>query len=215
MQTAPRCCRRSLARALSTSAQSPNASRSAQRGPYLSLLALATSGSLLYLYSQKKPLLAEANAPQTNRSKPDLQSNPKNGLITAEELSLHVHKENCWVALNGVVYDVTDWVPNHPGGPDLLLSAGGKDVSAAFRKFHPNGTLEMVGGVDPSAKLQSADTTVLDEEGAEKRRKELPDVDTIPNLSTFERLAKEVLTEDSRGYAYISSVADDGYSQLL
>eukprot|EP01062_Namystynia_karyoxenos_P066063 TRINITY_DN60079_c0_g1_i1.p1 TRINITY_DN60079_c0_g1~~TRINITY_DN60079_c0_g1_i1.p1 ORF type:complete len:233 (+),score=52.59 TRINITY_DN60079_c0_g1_i1:102-800(+) len=37
-----------------------------------------------------------------------------------------------WVALNGKVYDVTQFAAHHPGGQMLLLRRGGTDVSEAF-----------------------------------------------------------------------------------
>ena len=34
-----------------------------------------------------------------------------------------------WIAVKGVVLDVTNWLDEHPGGPQALFSHMGKDAS--------------------------------------------------------------------------------------
>ena len=52
--------------------------------------------------------------------------------ISWEELEQHKHVYDCWVAIHGVVYDVTEFVRFHPGGSAILLRYGGQDGSAGF-----------------------------------------------------------------------------------
>jgi predicted heme/steroid binding protein len=41
-----------------------------------------------------------------------------------------------WVAIEGSVYDVTDFIAEHPGGPKILKKNCGKDSTELFwRKF--------------------------------------------------------------------------------
>jgi len=35
--------------------------------------------------------------------------------ITRDQLAAHNSKDNCWVAYKGIVYDITKWLPRHPG----------------------------------------------------------------------------------------------------
>jgi cytochrome b5 len=44
-----------------------------------------------------------------------------------------VSQNNAWVIVDGVVYDVTGWIEEHPGGPDLLAKRAGQDVTETFR----------------------------------------------------------------------------------
>lgn len=37
-----------------------------------------------------------------------------------------------WIIYKGNVYDVTDFVKDHPGGEDLILEKAGKDATKAF-----------------------------------------------------------------------------------
>lgn len=55
---------------------------------------------------------------------------------TLEEVAKHNKKEDLWIAVKGVVMNVTDWVEEHPGGPQALFSHMGKDASEEFAMLH-------------------------------------------------------------------------------
>lgn len=57
--------------------------------------------------------------------------------ITIDELETHNKKSDCWMAINGKVYDVTKYMPYHPGGIPTLMKGAGKDSTDLFNKFHP------------------------------------------------------------------------------
>ena len=46
-----------------------------------------------------------------------------------EEIAKHNKKDDLWIAVKGVVLDVTNWLDEHPGGPQALFSHMGKDAS--------------------------------------------------------------------------------------
>ena len=56
--------------------------------------------------------------------------------FTADEVAEHNSPSDCWLLIHGKVYDVTDWVPNHPGGSMIFVRAGG-DCSQLFDSYHP------------------------------------------------------------------------------
>lgn len=77
---------------------------------YLFGAALITSTSLAF---------CEDNSPQP----------PKNKVYTRKEIvDISNKKEALLVTFNGKVYNITDFVKNHPGGKDKILLAVGKDV---------------------------------------------------------------------------------------
>lgn len=48
---------------------------------------------------------------------------------TMEEIQKHNKKDDLWIAVKGVVLDVTHWLDEHPGGPQALFSHMGRDAS--------------------------------------------------------------------------------------
>ncbi|KAL3692131.1 hypothetical protein R1sor_005782 [Riccia sorocarpa] len=57
-------------------------------------------------------------------------------LLTREEVSKHNNPKDCWIIINGKVYDVTNFGKTHPGGPVIFTQAG-RDGTDAFKLFHP------------------------------------------------------------------------------
>lgn len=56
--------------------------------------------------------------------------------LSLAELAQHRTAEDCWTAVQGRVYNVTHYLPFHPGGQPLLLAVAGKDGTALFAKYH-------------------------------------------------------------------------------
>jgi len=75
-----------------------------------------------------EPAAAASNAPQ-KFSIPEKE-------FTLEEVASHNTKDNLWVAVKGVVMDLTNWVNEHPGGPQALFSHMGRDASEEFEMLH-------------------------------------------------------------------------------
>jgi cytochrome b involved in lipid metabolism len=52
--------------------------------------------------------------------------------ISLDELSRHAAAGDCWLAVDGGVYDVTGYVPSHPAPPAVLTGWCGKEATRAF-----------------------------------------------------------------------------------
>ncbi len=61
---------------------------------------------------------------------------PTTSGIAMTEIAKHNSRTNCWSAVNGNVYDLTSWIPNHPGGERQILSMCGIDGSVAYNGQH-------------------------------------------------------------------------------
>lgn len=57
----------------------------------------------------------------------DATSNVKS--YTLEEVDSHNSKSDKWVAIHGKVYDISKYVPEHPGGEEILLEIGDRTES--------------------------------------------------------------------------------------
>ncbi|KAL8283342.1 hypothetical protein RQP46_005752 [Phenoliferia psychrophenolica] len=50
-------------------------------------------------------------------------------IYTLEDVSAHDQWDDCWVVHDNKIYDVSSFLHSHPGGDDLILKYGGKDVT--------------------------------------------------------------------------------------
>lgn len=46
----------------------------------------------------------------------------------------------CWSVIDGNIYDLTQWIPMHRGGPQAITFLCGKDGTSAFKAQHENQT---------------------------------------------------------------------------
>ena len=54
--------------------------------------------------------------------------------FSLEEVAKHNKKDDLWIAVKGVVLDVTNWLDEHPGGPQALFSHMGRDATEGTRQ---------------------------------------------------------------------------------
>ena len=64
---------------------------------------------------------------------------------TMEEVNKHTTKQDCWIVIRGMVYDVTDFLKVHPGGSNIIISVAGEDATEYFEELHREEVLEGVG----------------------------------------------------------------------
>lgn len=130
----------------------------------------------------------------------------------------HTSKESCWVILYGNVWDVTDFLPSHPGGANIILKLAGKDATEEYDPIHPPGTLEenlpesaRIGPVDPNS-LPEPVKAAKDVGPEPDTKAELP-LAAMLNLDEIEAAATKKLSKKS--WAYYYSAADDLMSKHL
>jgi predicted heme/steroid binding protein len=56
---------------------------------------------------------------------------------TWQEVRRHNTATDCWIVIDGKVYNVSKWLKCHPGGALPLLHSAGQDCSSVFKSFHP------------------------------------------------------------------------------
>ncbi|PKS06538.1 hypothetical protein jhhlp_007286 [Lomentospora prolificans] len=137
--------------------------------------------------------------------------------LSTDEVAKHNSQESCWVTLYGTVYDVTDFLNEHPGGPKAILRLAGKDATEEFDPIHPPGTLdEAIAGVSKVGKLN---TSALPKHpsNSEERKEEIkqsdrdPPLESLLNLDEIEALATKKISK--RAWSYYYSAGDDLWSK--
>ncbi|GBG32990.1 Cytochrome b5 [Hondaea fermentalgiana] len=58
------------------------------------------------------------------------------GNVSKDELAKHNKADDCWIAISDHVYDVTNFLNDHPGGKKAILMYAGKDATAEFEMLH-------------------------------------------------------------------------------
>ncbi|KAI1213986.1 FMN-dependent dehydrogenase-domain-containing protein [Annulohypoxylon truncatum] len=131
-------------------------------------------------------------------------------LISAKEVEKHTTSDSCWVVLYGNVYDVTKFLPEHPGGSKIILQLAGRDATEEYDPIHPPGTLEE--NLKPEAKLGRIDPQTIaktsgPETKEEKEEEGPPPMESLLNLNEIEEVATKRMPE--KAWAYYYSASDD------
>ena len=79
------------------------------------------------------------NSPETvQETTPPVEtapSEPAQTGYTMAEVSIHNSASDCWMAIDGKVYDATEYVETHPDG-NSILDGCGQDATAYFSAVH-------------------------------------------------------------------------------
>ncbi len=60
--------------------------------------------------------------------------------MTLEELEKHASHDDCWICVHGIVMDITKFLNEHPGGPDIIVNVSGRDCTVDFEDIgHTDG----------------------------------------------------------------------------
>lgn len=67
---------------------------------------------------------------------------PQERKVTQGELSKHNKPDDCWVAIHGCVYDLTEFAEEHPAGAQSIYKLGGLDGTEAFAAIHSESMMD-------------------------------------------------------------------------
>ena len=103
------------------------------------LFSLVFGSYLVYfLYTSSKFNISKSDL---NNSKSSTESSASINTIdmnentyTQSQVAEKSSKESCWTIIDENVYDITPYIPNHPGGEKEILQICGKDGSQLFAK---------------------------------------------------------------------------------
>jgi len=65
-------------------------------------------------------------------------------IISMAEVKQHSRDDDCWIVVNGKVYDPTKYLQDHPGGGAAILINAGTDVSEEFEAIHSKNAWTML-----------------------------------------------------------------------
>lgn len=104
------------------------------------------AGSVLiggFLSSDDKQTNSSSSSTQqtnnTTTASPQSQATPGQ-TYTLAQVAEKSSPDDCWIIISGNVYDVTDYLTEHPGGADRITPFCGKDATQAFATRGGDGT---------------------------------------------------------------------------
>lgn len=68
----------------------------------------------IYLSSNSQTQLKTVSSPETITT----------NAYTLANIALHASESDCWMGINGAVYDVTEYIDQHPDGKSILRGCG-------------------------------------------------------------------------------------------
>jgi nitrate reductase (NAD(P)H) len=78
--------------------------------------------------------------------------------FTREEIEKHDKRDDCWIVVDGKVYDATSVLDWHPGGPAAILGHAGKvhqETSDEFSSIHDDYAYQKLKGMSRFNKVYS------------------------------------------------------------
>jgi cytochrome b involved in lipid metabolism len=61
---------------------------------------------------------------------------PSNAVLSASEMLQHSSPTSCWMSISGTVYDLTEYLSDHPGGENVLLPYCGTDATEKYKSVN-------------------------------------------------------------------------------
>ncbi|KAF5721567.1 L-lactate dehydrogenase (cytochrome) [Fusarium globosum] len=146
--------------------------------------------------------------------------------VSLDDLKQHNTASDCWIAVHSKVWDITHFINEHPGGPEVLLNLAGSDATELYNDVHAPDIIEelpsekLIGLLEESAitrptpKITEIDPipppvspTQTNEIPSTPTTKTIPAVDTILSAPDYEKAARDSLS--AKTWAFYSSAATD------
>ncbi|KAF6790018.1 glycolate oxidase [Colletotrichum sojae] len=133
-------------------------------------------------------------------------------VVSGIEVAKNNTRDSCWVVVHGQVWDVTDFLDEHPGGAKLIFKCAGGDATEDYDSIHnPDLIAETLspdrclGPVDPASVPRKPSAPA-----SETQKPAFPHLGHMISADDFEKAAQSYLSP--MGWAYYSSGAEDEHS---
>lgn len=133
--------------------------------------------------------------------------------IPVEEVAKHSTIDDCWIVIDGKVYDVSKLLAVHPGGVARIFKVAGSDATDEFRNIHSVDVLEkMLPFVTYLGELIGEFEVKVSEEDVRiaNNMANKPPLSEIFSLSDFSYVAKAILPEST--YYYFATGSTDEFT---
>ncbi|KAI4277069.1 MAG: hypothetical protein LQ337_002051 [Flavoplaca oasis] len=135
-------------------------------------------------------------------------------LLSTQQIAEHNTAKDLWIVVDGQVWDMTEFAPEHPGGIGIILQYAGRDASQPYNEIHApsllNKTLtssKIVGTLDTSTISGSWVKPPPQQNPKVQLKNEKPPLFTLLSTHDFESVAEKTMAPKT--WAFYSSAATD------
>jgi cytochrome b involved in lipid metabolism len=89
------------------------------------IMVLIVGGGLFFVFNKKEEKKQKIEIKKVEQEK------PKKSSFSMSDVAKHNNENDCWIVIDGKVYDVTSYIESHPGGK-VMANFCGQDGSLAF-----------------------------------------------------------------------------------
>jgi cytochrome b involved in lipid metabolism len=89
------------------------------------IMVLIVGGSLFFVFNKREEKKQKIEIKKVE------QETPKKSSFSMSDVAKHNNENDCWIVIDGKVYDVTSYIESHPGGK-VMANFCGQDGSLAF-----------------------------------------------------------------------------------
>ncbi|KAF5563561.1 L-lactate dehydrogenase (cytochrome) [Fusarium napiforme] len=146
--------------------------------------------------------------------------------VSLDDLKQHNTANDCWIAVHSKVWDITHFINEHPGGPEVLLNLAGSDATELYNDVHAPDIIEdlpndkLIGLLEESAISRATPKTAeidpvppptsptqTNDVPSTPTTKTIPPIDAILSAPDYEKAAQDSLS--AKTWAFYSSAATD------
>ncbi|KAL8953213.1 MAG: hypothetical protein Q9222_000912 [Ikaeria aurantiellina] len=135
-------------------------------------------------------------------------------LLSTDEITKHRTADDLWIVVDGQVWDMTEFAPEHPGGIGIILQYAGRDASEPYNEIHAPSLLpntltnsKLVGTLDTATISGSWAKPPPQQNPKVQLKKEKPALSTLISTYDFEAVAEKTIAP--KAWAFYSSAATD------
>jgi cytochrome b involved in lipid metabolism len=104
------------------------------------IVSVLTAGLVFYQNKKDNKIINDQTGILVSNTINQIQSSDKSIILNVEEITKHNKKSDCWMLINGKVYNITSYFGSHPGGNSKMTATCGIDATDAYMTQNPNAT---------------------------------------------------------------------------
>ncbi|MFA6515389.1 MAG: cytochrome b5 domain-containing protein [Candidatus Paceibacterota bacterium] len=102
------------------------------------VIAILVAGLVFYQDKKNNQIANYGTGVMVQDTVNQLATSGKSLVLDMTEIAKHNKQTDCWILINGKVYNITSYFGSHPGGNDTMTATCGKNATAAYATKNPS-----------------------------------------------------------------------------